>query len=220
MASQLSTSFAILGGVESVDRREQWQGGRLRHGEVGMALQDLDGGDEERHRHLALAEPRQHAFLQIVGVAAERGLDRVVKERPSALAGLAARTRRDVAVGEAGPAVIGVDLDQKRLELLEGPVGKTIGLHERETKPAQRDFCNFAHVLSRSRGVAGQPGVGFETTRELTAPAIQRHRYSSKPTWLLGVDGASAPGNVLPTKKSDIGRNSWRNAWITQAWIT
>jgi hypothetical protein len=41
-----------------------------------------------------------------------------------------------VAVSKTALAVIVFDLDEKGLEFLEGAVGQTVGLHERETQPA------------------------------------------------------------------------------------
>jgi hypothetical protein len=89
----ISSHVRDPGGFQRIDRGEQRKLRRLRHDEIGVAFEHLDGRNQQGRRHLACSETREGARLEVVDIVSKRRVDRLDQESPTAFAGLAARTR-------------------------------------------------------------------------------------------------------------------------------
>src|SRR5262245_18687123 len=114
-----------------------------------MALEHFDGGEQRRCRDLAVAQIGSNNRLRILDLLANNGLGMLSAKRPAAVAGLAARSRRDVPFTPTDPAIAVAYLDDDRLELVEGAIGEHVWPNQRKAYFPQRHLFQL-HRSPRS----------------------------------------------------------------------
>ncbi len=92
---------------------------------------------------------RRHEPFRIVRRKAEQPFADLPREIPATVASLGARPGRDVLLAPSFAPVLVAELDDERLEALEGPVGQPVRRDQRQPCPIQRDLAD-AHAPAPS----------------------------------------------------------------------
>jgi hypothetical protein len=114
-------------GRSAVEWRQQRQTDLASDGQERMILQHFDRGQHRGCRNLACGDVGCDRGLGLFRVLANDGRCVVAAEGPAAFPRLAAGTRRDMSFAPADTAVTVAHLDDDRLELGEGAVGRISG---------------------------------------------------------------------------------------------
>jgi hypothetical protein len=126
--------------LRAVEWREQRQANLAIDLQQRVIFQHLDCGQQRRRRHLADADVGGNDGLGLAGSFAGHGRGVLAAKRPAAVAGLAARPRRDVAFAPTDAAVAVAHLHDDRLELGKGPVRQHVRPDQRQANRPQRDL--------------------------------------------------------------------------------